>query len=131
MPSDFDENLRRILIEAFEDSASNVPEFTETAITGGHRRDEGLNGLLPPEWSIRDKKATLKFALHKALVARAVPTVKHETGDSAMSLDAATDLHFRGIVVSEMRLFVKIRVDLDVPDDPVVTIQSVKRDDKG
>lgn len=131
MSRELDENLRRVLVHVCEDAASNVPDFTETAISGGHRRDEGLNGLLPPEWSIRDKKASLKGALHKAIATGNVPTVKHLAGDSEMGFDPVTELHFRGIVVGGITLFVKILVDLDDPDDPVVTIQSVKRDDKG
>ena len=115
------------LRDAFASRASNEPELTWTALTGGNRNDEGLENLLPglPTAGAID---TLKDALVRLLDEGGQPTVREEAGDRAMQLDAATFYEFR-IVADGVRLYVKVLLESD-EEPPEVKVISVKRWDR-
>jgi len=117
----------RTLRGAFASPASGEPAFTQTAITGGWREDEGLENLLPglPTAGAID---TLKDALVRFLDEGGQPTVREEAGDRAMQLDAATFYEFR-IVADGVRLYVKVLLESD-EEPPEVKVISVKRWDR-
>lgn len=123
-----DPRILKALREAFCDPASNVPDFTRTALTGGARPDEGLEQLLPRELTAQGKRTALKRALCDALARGETPTREKSPGDAAMRLDAATYYHFR-VAVEGVRLSVKVWFDDDVRE-PIVRVISVKRDDQ-
>lgn len=113
---------------AFADTATNVPAFTKTAITGGHRPDEGLENLLPAELTLYAKRRALKCAIVAALDRGDVPTVERRTGDAEMQLEDAVFYHFR-VTVADVRLFVKVFAD-ECAGELDVRVISVKRDDQ-
>lgn len=128
MDTVFNERQHRLLRAAFADTATNVPEFTVTALKGGHRADEGLNNLLPAELTEYGKRCALKEALVRFLDDGRAPSVEVGSGDPAMQLDAATFFHFR-VRVEGVPLFVKVFVD-EEGREPDVKVISVKRDDR-
>lgn len=119
---------RRQLRAAFADSASDVPDFSQTALFGGYRRDEGLQNLLPADWTVYELRCALKAALRAFLDEGGSPSVESSRGDAAMAMDAATYCHFR-VRVADVPLFVKVWLDED-DRDPEVRVISVKRDDR-
>ena len=123
-----DQQRLEALRAAFGDTASNVPDFTNTALTGGHRTDEGLRNLLPPELSDYEKRCALKRAIAAALRRSDLPTMECAGGDAGMQFDTAWYYHFR-VAVAGVPLFVKVFLDAEGPDPDVVVI-SVKRDDR-
>lgn len=123
-----DPRILKALREAFCDPASNVPDFTRTALTGGPRPDEGLEQLLPRDLTAHGKRTALKRALCDALARGETPTREEAAGDVAMRLDAATYYHFR-VTAERVRLFVKVWYEDDVRE-PIVRVISVKRDDQ-
>ncbi|MEW6200302.1 MAG: hypothetical protein AB1601_16755 [Planctomycetota bacterium] len=126
MDTVFNERQRQVLRAAFADTATNVPDFTRTAVTGGHRTDEGLDKLLPAELTDYGKRCALKEALVKFLDDGRAPSVEVASGDPAMQLDAATFFHFR-VGVEGVPPFVKVFVD-EEDREPDVKVISVKRD---
>jgi len=112
----------------FADTASNVPDFTNTALTGGHRADEGLRRLLPAEVTHYEMRCELKRAIVAALDAGNAPTVERSAGDAGMQLDAACYYYFR-VAVYGAALFVKVFVDA-CGSELNVRVISVKRDDQ-
>ncbi len=127
MPREADPERLRKLREVFADTASNVPEFTETAELGGYRSDEGLQGLLP-DLAPYGRRLALKQAIVRFLDAGERPTREDSVGDQEMQIDAAVYYHFR-VTVEDVRLFVKVLFE-DAPDEPEVLVISVKRDDR-
>jgi hypothetical protein len=123
-----DERRLAALRAIFADTATNVPAFTNTAMTGGHRRDEGLRNLLPAELTDYEKRCALKRAIVAALENGQAPTVERRSGDAEMQLEAALFCHFR-VVVAEVLLFVKVFAD-ECGNELVVRVISVKRDDQ-
>lgn len=96
----------------------------------GHRKDEGLDKLFPADWTPSYKKAELRRALAEFLKRGGTPNRTQEKGDREMRLDAVTFHEFR-INVESASLYVKVRIDDDDdPDDPIMWIISVKRDDR-
>ncbi len=128
MEKRFTDRQRQLLRAVFVDSATNVPEFTVTALTGGHRRDEGLHNLLPAELTDYEKRHALKEALVKFLDEGGAPSIEAGPGDFEMQLDAATFFHFR-VRVEGVPLFVKVFMDRE-RREPDVRVISVKRDDR-
>jgi hypothetical protein len=124
----FDERHRKLLRQVFADRASNVPDFTRTARTGGHRSDEGYDNLLPAELTERGKVAAIKQAILDFLVDEKIPSVEDSKGDAGMQLDPGLFFHFR-VAVCGVRLFIKVLLDDDDPDEPEAVVISVKRDD--
>ena len=129
MAKESNEQRLQVLRQTFSDTASNVPEFTGTALQGGKRRDEGLDVLLGYERSLYEKTVLLKKAVVLFLDSGNQPSLEASRGDVEMQLDAALFYHFR-VSVEGVRLFVKVLLDEDDPHDPDVTVISVKRDDK-
>ena len=128
MAEETDECRLRLLLEAFTDTASNVPEFTRTATEGHHRADEGLENLLTRDLSLYAKTVALKRAVAKFLRDGGRPSIERSTGDADMEIDTAMYYHFR-VEVEGVRLFVKVFVE-DDPHEPDVLVVSVKRDDR-
>ncbi len=129
MPKGFDERHRGLLRRILADAASDVPNFTRTAETGGFRTDEGLHNLLPAELTLHEKKSALRRAIVEFLDRGDTPTVEQSAGDADMALDAGTYYHFR-VAVEGVRLFVKVLLDEEDAQDPTVRVISVKRDDR-
>lgn len=123
-----DRQRLQALRAAFADTASNVPEFSRTASTGGHCHDEGLRNLLAPEFSEYEQRLALKSTVVAALDAGYQPTIERSRGDADMHLDAACYYHFR-VTVCGVRLFVKVFCDEESPELDVIVV-SVKRDDQ-
>ncbi len=128
MDTGFNERQRQVLRAAFADTATNVPAFTATALTGGHRADEGLHSLLPVELTDYGKRCALKEALVEFLDEGRCPSVEVRPGDDQMQLDAAAFFHFR-VRVEGVPLSVKVFVD-EAEREPDVRVISVKRDDR-
>lgn len=126
MAKESDERILRLLRDCFSDRASNVPDFTRTAETGGHRSDEGLCNLFRPHWSVQARREALKQAIAEFLSSGGRPAREEARGDAEMRLDAAVYYQFR-VEVAGTRLFVKVFLDDDYRE-PCVTVISVKRD---
>lgn len=124
-----DDRLRKVLIDVFSDSASNVPEFTRTAREGVHRKDEGYQNLLPAEWTERESIFSIKGAIVVFLQKGGTPSIEDSEGDAAMQFNPGLFFHFR-VAVGGARLFIKVLLDEDDPDEPTALVISVKRDDQ-
>lgn len=112
----------------FGDTASNVPDFTDTALAGRHRSDEGLRNVLPQELTDYERRTVLKQAIVAALDRGDAPTIERSQGDMEMQLDPACFYHFRVTAVG-VRLFIKDCVE-QYGEELVVLVISVKRDDQ-
>lgn len=123
MPPETDPARLLLLRQAFADTASNVPGFSETATTGGHRRDEGLLNLLPGEPSEADAKEIVKRSIVAFLDAGGRPNVVSYVGDE--NRDPARFYEFRLTVLGH-RLYVKVLMD-EVLSEPDIRVISVKR----
>ncbi|RJP36426.1 MAG: hypothetical protein C4547_07325 [Phycisphaerales bacterium] len=128
MPPEHDPRILDALRRAFADPTSNAVEFTLTARDGRFRDDEGLKNLLPTDLTREAMEGSVKAAIVQALDRGLRPTVTEEPGDSRMGLDPVTFHEFR-IPVEGVRLYVKVQLNLDEPDDPTATVISVKRAD--
>ena len=113
--------LRRV----FSDPASNVVRWTATARTGGYRDDEGLENLLP-ELPLRGAQDAIREAIVAALDGGYQPTRTEPPGDAGMRLDPVVFHEFR-VEVEGRRLYIKVCLDLEDPEDPTATVVSVKR----
>lgn len=130
MPKETDRDKLDLLHRIFADPASNVPEISETARTGGVRRDEGLRNLIAGELPLSEKLALLKEAIVDYLDSEGLPNRILEKGDAEMGLDAAMIYEFR-FSVSSVPLYVKVELTDPDPTDPQATIISIKHDDRG
>ncbi len=128
MAGERDERLLRQLRGVFSDTASNVPEWTRTARSGGYRRDEGLENLLPEHMALPGKMQAVKDAIRRFLEGGGRPGVEVSGGDVGMALDSAKYYHFR-VEVEGARLFVKVFVE-ESRGELDVRVISVKRDDR-
>jgi hypothetical protein len=128
MPRESDQRRLATLRRVFADTASDVPVFTRTARTGGYREDEGLENLLPAEFSLYEKTCLLKAAVVRFLDDGKHPTVEESGGNAEMDLEPANFYHFR-VEVEGVRLFVKVLYE-DDEGEPGATVISVKRDDR-
>lgn len=125
MPREQDEKTLAALRHVFSDPASNVVTWTATARTGGYRSDEGVESLLP-ELPLAGAQAAIKEAIVQALDDGYRPTRTEAPGDAEMGLDPAVFHEFR-IEVEGRRLYMKVRLYLDDPDEPEATVISVKK----
>jgi hypothetical protein len=129
MPKEADQERLKLLRRLFASTASDVPEFTETAVYGGYRLDEGVVALVPGEGNAYEKTRRLKQAVVDFLDGGGRPNRLEAPGDAEMQLDAATFYEFR-IEIEAARLFVKAVLDEDDPADPELKVLSVKCDDR-
>ena len=127
MATEYDERRIAQLRAVFADPASNVPEFTRTALYGGHRRDTGILTLLEPH-TPSETVRLLKSAIVQSLDAGCEPTLEQSQGDHEMGIDASQYYHFRVEVVG-VRVFVKAAFD-EYRGEAEVVVVSVKRDDQ-
>lgn len=126
MPKERDQRRLRLLRQLFASTASDVPEFAQTAIYGGYRRDEGIVALLAGEGNVYEKTLRIKKAIVVFLDGGGAPNRTEERGDREMQLDAAVFYEFR-IEVEDVRLYVKVLFDEDDAEEPEVRVVSVKR----
>lgn len=128
MPRETDKERLALLRAIFADAASNVPLFTQPAVMGGRRADEGLSGIWP---HVREPqcRAEVKRAIVDWLDRGHAPNRNEKPGDAEMRIDAAIWYEFR-VVVAGVRVLVQATYDDDDPRDPTIRVRSVKRDDR-
>lgn len=119
---------RKMLVRLLSDPASDVVEFTESARTGGHRRDEGYQSLLPDAVTPVGAKAAIKESMLQLVKLGGSATRSMDHGDAEMKRDWGVLFEFR-VTVFDVPLFIKARLCDDDPDDPTLRVISVKRQD--
>jgi hypothetical protein len=123
-----DQERLKALRAILADTASNVPEFTKTAFTGGHQLGAGLRNLLSPDLTDHERQCALKGAIVAALDRGDTPEINRTAGDAEYEYDASFFYHFR-VSMAGIRLFVKVCAE-QCGDELVVLVISVKRDDQ-
>lgn len=126
MPRETDPRVLEILRRAFADRASNVVEFKKAAITGGSRRDEGLDALLAHVGERAERIRLLKQSIACWVDAGGVPNRNEKPGDAGLRIDAVVVYECR-LEVEGVKLLVQVELLSDDPDDPAAKVHSVKR----
>ena len=126
MPKENDLARLALLLRLLTDPASNVVIFQPRAFLGsGEPDDMGLNKLLPSELLRSEKAAELKAALAEFLRANGKPNRVTVPGDADRG-DPAVFYEFR-LAFAGINAYVKTELDDDDPNDPVLIVKSVKR----
>jgi hypothetical protein len=124
----FSEEDRLILDRILSDPASNAVVFKESAMSGGYRSDEGLENVLPADWTRPRMQAAVRSVMLTHLREGGAVTRSDDPGDVEMGRDPQVLYEFR-ITVEQVRLFVKVRRCDENPTDPTIRVISVKRQD--
>lgn len=111
---------------AFADSASNAAEFKRKALSGGDRVDEGLDSLLPVDWTQPEKLRALKAGMVDWLDRGGIPNRNVKSGDREMQIDPVV-IHECRLSLAGVDVLVQVELLSDDPGDPAAKVHSVKR----
>ena len=127
MPKETDPERLAALRRVLRDTASNVVCFNKRAFVGSDEpNDLGLHRILPAEMTPWEKSRKLKCALIEFLERGGSPNrvdYVYEDGDP----EVIYEFRFR---FADVPVYVKTEWVTDDPDDPVLIIRSVKRQDQ-